>query len=254
MKELLGIALVVWSYFTLGFLVAILKNKLSIVDSLWGPGFGVVGVAALVIYQNSSIVALLVVALVLVWGGRLSYHITKRNWGQKEDYRYAEMRERWQGRWFYLKVYCFVFLLQGCFLSIIAVGIVWIASQSLVEVTPLVIFGFVVALTGLAIEAISDAQLRAFKHAKRGRFLMEGLWKYSRHPNYFGESLVWWGIFLIALASDAYWVILSPIFITYLLNYVSGIPLLEKKYKDNVEYQDYAKRTSRFLMLPPKKS
>ena len=251
----LSTALVVFVYFTLVFILAqILKNN-SIVDSFWGPGFFVVAVFNFLMSDNKGPKSILVFALVSIWAFRLFTHITVRNWKKPEDYRYQDMRKKWGDSFVTLKAYTRVFMVQGLLLYIISLPIVNATHLADQRLNPVNIFGLILWLVGFYFEAMGDRELKNFKSKaeNQGKILQDGLWKYTRHPNYFGESTMWWGIFLISISNlKQIGLIVSPIVITYLLLFVSGVPLLENKYKDRVDFIEYSERTNKFFPWFPK--
>lgn len=237
------------------FALAILRKRNDIADIAWGIGFILVALMALLLSLNFSTRYLLLLIMVAIWGTRLGVHIFLRNKGREEDWRYRNWRKTW-GKWWELRAYLHVFLVQASLLLIIAVPIIWTAVYAFEPLGFLDYLGLSVWLIGFLFEAIADYQLLKFKNKKenKDKIMQTGLWKYSRHPNYFGETLLWWGVFLISLAAkDGFLTIFGPLTITYLLTSVSGVPMLEKKYKNNKQYQAYAQKTSVFLPLPAKK-
>jgi steroid 5-alpha reductase family enzyme len=252
---LLWTAAAVFLYMTVLFLLALWRRDNSIVDIGWGPGFILVAVLTLLWRGAIDWRPLLVTALVLIWGLRLGIHIYLRKRGKPEDFRYAAWRRAW-GRSFALRSFFQIFMLQGFFLLLIAWP-VWLTNLS--PARPLTILdaaGALVWLMGFVLEMASDAQMERFRRdpAHRGRIMTGGLWQYSRHPNYFGESVQWWGLFLIALSGPAGWsAAASPLFITFLLLKVSGVPLLERRYAGNPEFVAYARRTSVFIPWFPRR-
>lgn len=225
----------------------------------WGLGFVLVVAYHLaresLLHQALDSRQLLLAVLITIWGTRLSWHIYRRNRGKPEDYRYANWRQKW-GRGFVLRSYFQIFLLQGFFMFLILTPSLLVLRSRSGQLKWLEILGVAVWLAGFFFEAVADFQLRRFKQnpENRGRIITSGLWKYSRHPNYFGESVMWWGIFLIALKTPAGWLgIISPLTITLLLTMVSGVPLLEKKYRGQPEFEAYRSVTSAFFPLPPRK-
>ncbi|MDD3995458.1 MAG: DUF1295 domain-containing protein, partial [Bacilli bacterium] len=149
-----------------------------------------------------------------------------------------------------INAYFKIFMLQGLLMSIISLPIIFFNASNLEKLNLLNIFGIIIWIIGYIFEVVGDYQLKKFikNSNNKGKIMTSGLWKYTRHPNYFGESVMWWGIFLITINSSlGYFGIISPIFITFLLVFVSGIPLLEKKYENNKEFQEYAKKTSKFI-------
>ena len=170
-----------------------------------------------------------------------------------EDFRYAAWRARW-GRWFVLRSYIQIYLLQGSFLLVISLPIL-LARRPGPGLGLLDLAGVMVWLAGFGFEAAADAQMGRFKRdpGNRGRIITTGLWRYSRHPNYFGEALMWWGLALIALSVPSGWPgLLGPLTITFLLRFVSGVPLLERKYEGRPDFQEYARRTNAFVPWFPK--
>ena len=245
-------------YFGLWYLLAIYKRRYDLADIAWGGGFIALAVALLA--KNGADIffaQVLVTVLVTVWGLRLSYHIFRRNWGKPEDKRYAELRKKWpKPHW--LQALIRVFLVQAALLFVISLPIIAVASAPTVFNSDLLLLiGFDIWLVGFILEATADRQLANFLKSKKKKseVLDTGLWKYSRHPNYFGEVVIWWGIWVISLSiHPVWWSVLGPLTITYLILFVSGVPLLEKRYQKDKAYQAYARRTSKFVPLPPKKS
>ena len=248
-------ATVLLIYFSIFFIIGqIIKNN-SIVDFGWGLGFVILALFQLFTVRPLNLSAIIVAILVIVWGVRLSYHIAKRNFKKGEDFRYVKMREKW-GTHPYINAFLKVYMLQALFMYIIATPIMIVFETGINELNLMTLLGILVWLIGFYFEAIGDKQLKEFikKPENKGKIMKSGLWKYTRHPNYFGEATMWWGIFLIVMpAAYGLSAIMSPILITYLLVFVSGVPMLEEKYKNNVEFIEYAKVTSKFIPLPPKK-
>ncbi|MCB9478549.1 MAG: DUF1295 domain-containing protein [Deltaproteobacteria bacterium] len=238
-------------------IVSVVRRDVSIVDSLWGPGFLVLILVAGYCGEGSSARTSLLTAVVALWSVRLSAYITRRNWGEGEDYRYREIRAR-HGEGFWFKSLYIVFGLQGLLMLII--GAPLLAVATLPSAPPFVAGDYLgVALFGVGFffEAVGDRQLARFKAdpANKGRVMDQGLWRYTRHPNYFGETLIWWGFFLLALpVSIGKYLVFSPMLMTFLLLRVSGVSLLEKGMVERrPQYADYIRRTSAFIPMPPKK-
>jgi len=252
---------VLFIYFTIFFILAQVKKNNGLADIGWGMGFVVVAFTSLIYQGDYSLIPLTITALVTIWGFRLFFFLGLRNWNKPEDYRYVAMKEKWKTN-LVLKAFIYVFMLQGAFLFIISLPI-QLASLVSVQVNTtlqivILVFGVLLWLIGFFFEAVGDAQLKKFKSnpTNKGKILSTGLWKYTRHPNYFGESVMWWAVWIVSLSSLVWLTVLGiigPAFITFLLLFVSGVPLLEKKYKTNVLFQEYAKKTSVFFPLPPKK-
>ncbi|MBA3724407.1 MAG: DUF1295 domain-containing protein [Candidatus Levybacteria bacterium] len=253
-SSLLTSALIVFVFMTLAFLFSVIRKRNDVADIAWGLGFIVVAVSTLLINGNMYEKQLLVTTLVILWGLRLSGHIYFRNKDKKEDHRYEDMKKQWKGN-FYVKSYLNVFLTQGFLLLLISIPVIFINSSPSEGLYWYDALGVIVWMIGFSFESVGDSQLAQFiKNPKNhGHVLQSGLWKFTRHPNYFGEVTQWWGIFLITFPiSGAIWTIVGPLVITLLITKVSGIPLLEKKYAGRPEWEDYKKRTSIFIPLPPK--
>ena len=252
---ILGAGVATLLYMTLWWLEASKIRDVSVVDIAWGSSFIIIVIVSLLRVPHPSASQWLVAVLVTIWGTRLSLHIAKRKIGKPEDWRYGKWRAQW-GRWFVLRSYVQVFLLQGALVMLIATPIIISAHNTVSSLSALQIVGLLVWLAGFKFEAVADWQLRKFlssKH-KEGSVMRSGLWRYSRHPNYFGEVTQWWGLWLIVLGLPyGLFGIISPLTITFFILFVSGVPILEKKYKDNPEFQKYAQRTSIFIPWPPRK-
>jgi steroid 5-alpha reductase family enzyme len=248
-------ASVIFIYMTLFFLLAQALKDNSIVDIGWGIGFIILSATLLYNSEVISVHQWISFCLILLWGLRLSLHIFLRNHGKHEDFRYANWRKEW-GKYVVIRSFLQVFMLQGFFMFIIALPlmIVKIGEQTSLQWTDYV--GLIIWLIGFYFEAVGDYQMVQFKKnpANKGKFITSGLWKYTRHPNYFGECAMWWGIFIISIsAGNAYVSIISPIVLTWLLTRVSGVPMLEKKYVGNKEFEEYAQKTNAFIPWFPKK-
>ena len=251
-----ALAVVLFSYMTLWYGLARYTHRFDVVDSAWGLGFVLVAWVSLVIAHNFSTIAVISALLVSIWGIRLFTHIANRNWRKSEDdHRYQAMSQKWGSR-AGLKFYTNVFLLQGVLLLVISTPVVAIARFG-THITTWVVLGWVIWLGGILFEALADYQLATFiKNREKGShsIMQTGLWKFSRHPNYFGEVTTWWGAAVVACAVGAWWGVLGAAVITLLITKVSGIPPLEKHYTGNKDYEAYAKRTSVFVPLPVKHS
>lgn len=250
MNPYLILALALFAYMAICYAIALVKKRNDVADVAWGLGF--VFLAWLSYYlSGGNDRALLVNSLVTVWGLRLAWHIHVRNHGKTEDFRYAQWRREWKH--FYLRSFLQVFMLQGGFLFVTISPVLFINISVPEPFHGLDVVGVSVWLIGFYFESAGDYQLKQFKKnpANKGKIMTTGLWRYSRHPNYFGEAVQWWGIFLFALTMPGGWVtVVGPIMITYLLRYVSGVPMLERKYEGNDSYEAYKKKTSVFFPLP----
>jgi steroid 5-alpha reductase family enzyme len=234
----LNSAILIWVYMTLWYGVSVLKKRNDIADIAWGLGFILVAGFSLIFNPNIKLMISLI--LISFWGIRLATHIYKRNKNKKEDYRY----EQWKNN-----AYFKVFVTQGFFMWLICWPI--LGSKENIEWFNLI--GIAVWVVGYYFEVVADRQLKEFigQAKNKGKIMQEGLWAYSRHPNYFGEVTMWWGIWLLNLNLN-WWTIVGPLTITFLILKVSGVPLLEKKYEGNKEFENYKKRVSVFIPWWPK--
>lgn len=237
------------SYFTLFFIVAtILKNN-SIVDIGWGLGFVLVSWILFFISGTYNLSAIVVNVMVSLWGFRLFYYILKRNIFEKEDFRYAAWRKSW-GKWVIPRAFLQVFLLQGLLQFMIGSTAYFINTNN-IEFNYVSLIGVGIWMIGYFFQVVGDQQLK--NHIKnkenKGTLLTTGLWKYTRHPNYFGESVMWWGILVYALLLGANWFyIISPITITLVLYFIST-PLLEKNMRKYDGWDQYASITPMFVPI-----
>jgi steroid 5-alpha reductase family enzyme len=241
---------------TLLWALSLAMRNSSIVDIFWGLGFVVVVWLIFTLSPQGYLPRRQLVAiLVTIWGIRLALYIGLRNLGKPEDFRYAKWREENGRSWWWVS-YFKVFLLQGLIMWILSAPLIAAQTSGFPAIlTPLDVLGMCVWGAGLLYEVIADAQLSQFKRrpSNRGKILTTGLWKYSRHPNYFGEAMLWWGYYLLALAAGAWWTVFAPILMTYLLIRVSGVVMLEKTMAIKPGYQEYMKATNAFLPWFPKK-
>jgi steroid 5-alpha reductase family enzyme len=241
----------------LAWVVSLVIQDVSIIDVFWGLGFVLVSAAAIWRHGAPDRRGLLIFTIVTAWAVRLALHLFLR-WRRlgHEDRRYAAMRRKAGPRFALISLFT-VFWLQA--------GVLWVVSLPLQAafaaapsvLGPLDFVGAAIALAGLIIEALADLQLTRFSRdpANQGKVLDTGLWAWSRHPNYFGDTAMWWGVFLLCIsASHAWWTIIGPIVMTYFLLNVSGVPMLERKMADRrPEYADYVRRTSSFVLWPPRR-
>jgi steroid 5-alpha reductase family enzyme len=240
---------------TLLWLISLALKNSSIVDIFWGPGFVLVAWLNYLLSPFISPAKMLMTILVSIWGLRLALHIGIRNWGKPEDFRYVMWREQNGARWWWFS-FIKVFLLQGIIMWIVSTPIISIiVTDGIPPLSPLAILGAVVWLYGFFFEAVGDWQLARFmaNPANKGKLMTSGVWKYTRHPNYFGDAAQWWGFYLIALSAGGWWSIFSPLLMTFLLLRVSGVALLEKTMRRKPGYEEYANKTSTFIPWVPKK-
>ena len=230
----------------------------SLVDIAYGPLFVLAGWGAWLAADGMSDLQprpLLLLTLVSVWGVRLGLHIGLRHRGRGEDFRYRRFREEW-GDTIVWRSLLQIYLLQGAVVLVIATPILLAIAAPGGRLGVADGIGVLLFAAGFLFEAVSDWQMTVFKRQgeNRGRLIRSGLWRFSRHPNYFGEALLWWGIFLIGLGAGSGWYgLVSPLVIAFLLLKVSGIPMLEAKYRDNPEFADYKARTSAFFPWFPRR-
>jgi len=236
------------------FAVAQYRKRNDLADIAWGIGFIVATLAALIAEGAMTSRSLLLFMLVLAWGIRLAVHIGFRNAGKGEDPRYRKWREEW-GRYAVLRSFLQIFLLQQYLVLVVLVPVTYVIWRGDGPLGMLDAIGVLVWSVGFFFETVGDYQLLRYKAdpENKGRIMRTGLWRYTRHPNYFGEVTMWWGVYLIAMAVPGGWMtVIGPVTITLLILGVSGIPMLEARYEGNAEFEEYKRRTSAFFPLPPK--
>lgn len=240
---------------SLFWLVSLVLRDAGIADVAWGLAFTVIAWACWLAGDGSHAMLLAAVATT-VWGLRLAIHIGRRNLGHEEDRRYQKMREK-RGSAFWIWSLFGVFLLQGTIALVVSTPLQSLGAQSPESIGWLSWVGLAVFLVGLAFEAIGDAQLTAFKSDpdNKGQVMDRGLWKYTRHPNYFGDVTVWWGLWVVAVGSGAaWWTAFGPLVMTFFILRVSGVTMLESDMSSRRPgYEEYVRRTSAFIPLPPRK-
>ena len=242
------IAILVLIYMSLVFILAQIAKDNSIVDIFWGLGFILIAIYSLIQDTEPDLRKWIVTFLVALWGIRLSVHVFLRNRGKGEDFRYRRWRETW--KFFVLRSYVRIFLLQGLLMFIIAFPVYYINFYSKEPLGFWDTLGLVVFGTGFLFESVADFQLMNFKKdaGNTGKIMTTGLWEMTRHPNYFGEALIWWGISLYAVNLPYGWMtLISPVVITLLLRFVSGVPVLEKKFEGRPDWEEYKNKTAPFI-------
>ena len=248
-------ALVLLAYMSGMYVVGLLARDNSLVDVAYGPAFVVAGWSAWwAAGQPFHFRPLLVLALITCWGLRLGLHLGFRHRGRGEDFRYRTFREAW-GKTILWRSFVQIYLLQGLVVLVILTPALLAAAAPGGGPRALDAVGTLVFTVGLFFEAVGDWQMLRFKRdpANRGRLIQSGLWRYTRHPNYFGEALLWWGVFLVGLGSPlGLWGLISPLTIAFLLLKVSGIPMLEAKYANDPEFLAYKARTNAFFPWFPR--
>lgn len=260
MKDFLLCGLAAVAFMTFVFFVAERIKRYDLVDAAWGSVFIVIALTAFVLQPGAVLefdAQSLVTLLVIIWGGRLTWHIVKRiRATNNEDPRYVELRKTWKGN-VRFNVFSRIYLAQALLALLICIPVIHINLFADNGITPLAWLGVLVWFIGFSFEVVGDRQLRNFvtNPNNRGKLMDTGLWKYSRHPNYFGELTQWWGVLLICLTTPFGWVgIIGPVLISYLILFVSGIPLNEKRFEGRPGWAAYKARTSVLLPLLPKKT
>lgn len=256
----LPVAGVIFLFMCYVFILAQIFKNNSIVDIFWGLGF--IAIITFFVFTSRSYIERQAVFLtkhlvnlcIIIWGFRLAVYIYTRNKGKGEDWRYINFRKLWRKhnipQW--LGAFLQVFMLQGFFMFIVALPVIHV-NTAFSGINFLTILGFIIWVTGFVFEALGDYQMAQFKKnpANKGKTMRYGLWKFTRHPNYFGEMTMWWGIWLMSVnfftPVQTMIGIISPLTITWLLTKVSGVPMLESKYKNDAEYQEYIRNTPSFF-------
>ncbi len=250
---------VILAMMTLMWLLSLALKDSSIVDPFWGPGFVVTNwVYFALTPQGDPARKWLISILVTVWGLRLGGYLFWRNRGKGEDFRYRKWREQHGARWWWYS-FLQVFLFQGVLMWVISAPL--LAAQFSAQpagLTLLDLLAVPVWAVGFFFEAVGDWQLARFKAdpANKGKVFDRGVWRYTRHPNYFGDAVQWWGFYLVAAAAEGGFVtIFSPVLMTFLLLRVSGVAMLEDSLKETKpQYKEYVEKTSAFIPMPPRKN
>ena len=241
---------------TLVWMISVRLEDASIADIAWGPGFVLLAWLYCLLSPTLTPRSWLVAVLIALWGARLSWHIFRRNHGSAEDPRYQAMRAS-HGQAFWWRSLFTVFWLQGAILWFVAVPLlVAVQAAHPAALTAVDGLGVLLFAVGFSFEVVGDRQLRRFRAdpSNRGRVLDRGLWRYTRHPNYFGDAALWWGLYAIAAATPNGWLtVLSPVLMTFLLMRVSGVTLLEQNLKASKPgYHAYVARTPAFFPWLPR--
>jgi steroid 5-alpha reductase family enzyme len=248
LSAMLLLAVALWA-------LSVKLRDVSIVDSLWSIFFIVFTVLFAWRTGSDSIAAYVLIALIVLWGLRLSGYITLRNHGKGEDRRYQAIRARNQPNFEFKSLYL-IFLLQMGLATVIVLPVVPILNDAQ-DANLLTYAGFAIAAFGALFETIADAQMARYKATRtaQDQVMNRGLWRYSRHPNYFGEATFWWGIWIASASMGGAWTVFSPLLMTWLLTKVSGVPLLEADLQQrSPAYREYLLTTPRFLPGRPKAS
>lgn len=238
-------------------LVSIAITNVSIVDIFWGAGYVFASTIYFIFSEGNFDRKLLILILVSVWGLRLSIYLGWRNIGKGEDYRYKEFRKNYGEERYWWVSFFQTFLLQGILMWLISLPILAAMFYGQNNVLGILDYiAIVIWAIGISFEAGGDIQLAQFKknHANKGKVLDKGFWKYTRHPNYFGDAAVWWSYALFSIAVGSYWPIIGSLIMTFFLIKVSGVAMLEKSLVETKpQYREYIRKTSAFFPLPPKK-
>lgn len=245
----LALCVILFFWMTGWYFVARYFRRTDIVDMVWWLSYGVIAAFLLLVTPHDARV--LPFLFVMLWSVRLVSHIIVRLRKHTEDARYAAFRISW-GSAFWWKSYVYIFLLQGLFISIIALPLFFMTG----EVTPQFMIGAILWVAWFVCEYVADSQMNVFRRDERNKWkiIQTGLWRYSRHPNYFGELLMWWSLWIMSITSISSLVwILSPLLLSYLIIYVTGIPMLEASLRKRVGYEEYIRTTSILVPLPLKK-
>lgn len=230
------------------FVVGRRMQRYDIVDVAWGLVFIVIAATSLLFNGARDLVQFFVLGLVIIWGLRLSYHIYRRlRATTSEDKRYVELRKKWHASNEDTAIYLRIYVIQAVLACLVCLPIIILNTSDALIYQPFVIAGAAIWLIGFCIETVADRQLRHFIRSPKdhGQLMTRGLWRYSRHPNYFGELTLWWGVGIIALSAPFGWLgLIGPVVISYLIIFVSGIPPTEKSFAGRVGWDKYKRETS----------
>jgi steroid 5-alpha reductase family enzyme len=242
-------AIIVFGFMFTMFLIAQKIKNNSIVDIGWGIGFILITFSQILAVESVVKHQVIMASMIFLWGARLALHIFLRSRGKGEDFRYAEWRKEW-GRNAALQAFGKVFMFQGAIMLLISYPIIIVFSGNSFPYDFSLVIGVILFFTGMFFESVGDYQLIKFKKSPQngGKIINVGLWKITRHPNYFGEAVIWWGIFISIIGTDFwYTAIFSPLLINIFLVKFSGVPMLEKKYEGRLDWEEYKKRTPAFI-------
>lgn len=253
-------ALVLSLYLTVVMIVALVREDNGVMDIAYGAGFALIAWSLAFMWPAWTERQAIVLACVTLWGVRLTTRIFLKNWSKPEDFRYRAWREEWKKQgmlYFFLRSLGQIYILQGLVILVVSlpVMIVFVTTQA-----PLAWYnwlGLGLWSIGFFFEFVGDYQLDRFIQNKEntGKIMTTGLWRYTRHPNYFGEASMWWGLFLVVLGLPlSHFAIASPILITFLLTQVSGIPMLERRFTGRPDWEEYKRKTSAFIPWFPKQA
>lgn len=242
------------TFLSVVFLMGSSSKRFDIIDVAWGPTFGVIALISM-LNHAATWWKLLVIAMILIWGARLALHVGRRFIeSREEDPRYVTMRRTWPQRAIRLQIFLRIYLAQALLASIVSLPVVLVLSST-THLLGLTLVGLAMWLAGFLLETLADRQLRDFiaVPAHKGQLMTDGLWHYSRHPNYFGEITQWWGIGIIALGTSFGALgLIGPLMITLLILFVSGVPPAERRTASKPGWNTYKQRTSMIIPWPPK--
>lgn len=237
------------------FMFSLYMKRVDVVDVAWGLSAIAIVFAMQLSDPYSSTTVWLVTALVVLWGLRLSFHIVRRiSRSDKQDPRYTTLMAKWPKSLHTLQVFTKIFFFQAVLATLVSLPVVVVYQyQPAVQVT--VVLGAALWFIGYGFEVVADAQLRRFlQSSQRGELMQRGLWRYSRHPNYFGEITMWWGIALMTFTTPLWWLsLIGALTITLLIVFVSGVPLAEASASRKAGWREYKRTTSVLLPIPPKR-
>lgn len=249
----LFLLIILFFWMTGWYLVARFFHRTDIVDMVWWLSYGVIALILFVFFSPSRI-AIVPLVFVLLWSVRLVSHIIVRLTSHSEDARYAAFRISWW-KYFFLKSYFYIFLLQWFFIAIISLPFLFLFTEN-ISLSPLFIIGAILWMIWFICEYMADRQMNIFRRERENKWkiMQSWLWKYSRHPNYFWELLMWWSVWCMSMNSvESFVGILSPLLLTYLIIYITGIPLLEANMRSRKWWKEYARHTSILIPFPRKK-
>jgi len=256
---ILSTILLIWIIVSVAFAISLIVKRNDIADVLWGV-YPALTAGLFFLAGDRSFVAGFITVFIVMWGLRLTLHIGSRNLRKSEDPRYVQWRMDW-GRWFLLRSYVQIYLLQGFLSILVMMPALILYEYGIVSVwSPFFLYvGAALWCVGFFFESVGDYQLRRFIENREncGKIMMRGLWSYTRHPNYFGEVLLWWGVFVMifgvyGFAMPTTYAMISPVVVSILILCVSGIPMTEKRYEGNTDFDQYKNRTNAFFPGPHK--
>lgn len=244
--ELVSSLIFSFIFMNLMFTWTVKEDNYGLIDIGWGLFFIVISCSSLLVSPYFASHSIIYLSIIFLWGARLSFYLFKRNHGKEEDERYTEFRMHWRGSQ-HLNGYFRIYFVQLILAHLVALPIHGLTHIENFRFDFFFYLGISIWLLGFGIESLADLQKAQFKKVSSQEICKKGLWRYSRHPNYFGEVLLWWGFWLSLSNKAPWWTVLGPISISYLIIFFSGIPMLEKKKIHNADYQEYKKETSAFI-------